>query len=119
MPLPKNMNDALTPVESIDNLSKLIKEILSNENIEQKTELKNPVDYALIQNVSDMLKTYQKDGKYLFPRSIAFLDNLVHQICIFNVSKERKGKSELTDIAKALATMSSMPHQLPNTNLMK
>ena len=119
MPLPKNMNDALTPVESIDNLSKLIQEILSNENIEQKTEIKNPVDYAIIQSMSNMLKTYQINGKWMFPKTISFLDNLVKQICIFNISKDRKGKSELTDIAKALATMSSMPQHLPNSNLMK
>ena len=101
----KPLLDALTPflmgdnkniTESEENtrddlLLKIIDEVYSTENIEVKTDL-----------TQDQIITFTRAKLFHKKFGSELMLELVNELAIYSVSKDRKGRKEFTEISKAL-----------------
>lgn len=105
--LPSEMSGLFTDKAEMDMKQKIVEELLNNDkNLETKTELTQPVRWACMSMIKDVLK----GKKLLF--SSGLLNNFTKTAFTYLISKDRKGRLEYVDSLKSLTSTQPVAPQI-------
>lgn len=85
--------------EEIDVKKKIVEELLTNENLESKTELKAPLRWSCLDSIRDYV------SKHNMPYSAIILEKFIQTSFKYLISNERKGRAEYIEALKALSNL--------------
>lgn len=87
---------------------KLLKELISSdENLEMKTEITNPLYLAILKTYSEYLKRNKFDAAH------SHVEYFIKQFLVYNVSKKRKSRAEIVEAFKQMSQNSLNEQPIP------
>lgn len=109
--------------EEVNDQFKILSDMLDPKNIEMKTEIHNPVTFAVLDAVAQKMELIIKkvNEVILLPKFTGLLKEIIEKIKVFMVSYARKSRKEIQEILQGIRNevqaSRSFVDRLINTNV--